>query len=88
MFPYNIWKNPKWCLYNNLSGNIILKHPWRKGINILCPHCGKTLIFENYKAQCCDHNFGISFGEVHQKEPVGKHNSNKRGWASIRPYKP
>jgi len=52
MFPYNILKNPKWCLYNNLSGDIILKHPWGNGIKIPCPHCGKILIFENYKAQC------------------------------------
>ncbi|MBL7129747.1 MAG: hypothetical protein ISS16_12310 [Ignavibacteria bacterium] len=87
MFPDEINKNPIWCLYDNLSGITILKHPWQTGLKVNCPHCNKLLNFEKYKASCCGFNFGISFNEVHQKEPVGTHDKTSgRGWESIRPY--
>lgn len=87
MFPDKIYHNPTWCLYDNTSGKTILKHPWRKGIKVNCPHCDKLLNFEKYKANCCGHSFGISFNEVSQHEPIGTHDRiTGRGWDSIRPY--
>ena len=87
MFPIEIWNNPIWCLYGDTSDNIRLKHPWEDDFIVPCPHCGKVLQFKNYKAICCDKNFGISFNEICQKEIIGKHNRKfGRGWASIRPY--
>jgi hypothetical protein len=87
MFPYEIWTHPVWCLYDNTSGRVILKHPWRKGLQVPCPHCGKPLTVENYKAACCNQEFGTGFGEIHQREPVGTHDrTSGRGWFSLRPY--
>ncbi len=88
MFPKEIYNNPIWCLYDNLSGKIILKYPWRKGLTVPCPYCGKPLVFSQYKAICCGKDFRISFGEVSQRQPIGSHNRTKgRGWVSLRPYK-
>ncbi len=88
MLHSDIWNSSVWCLYDSLFGEILLKHPWRKGQEVPCPHCGKTLVIENYRAKCCDHEFKASFGEICQCEPVGKHNRKSgRGWTSIRPYK-
>lgn len=87
MFPREIWYNPVWCLYDNTSGNIILKHPWRKGLDVLCPYCGKVLRVADYKAICCNQEFRISHHEISQIKPIGTHQRKTgRGWASIRPY--
>lgn len=88
MFPREIWFNPIWCLYDNMSGKIILKHPYHKGLNVPCPYCAKNLIFKDYKASCCNQEFKTGFNEVIQREPYGTHQRNSgRGWASIRPFK-
>ncbi len=51
MFPREIWENPIWCLYYNLSGQVVLKHPWRDGLVVECPHCGEPLAVEGYEAR-------------------------------------
>jgi hypothetical protein len=82
-FPERIW-----CLYDNLAGKIILKHPYRPGMTVPCPHCGKALAIEKYRATCCGQEFKTSFGEIAQRQPVGEHNRTAgRGWNSLRPYK-
>ena len=87
MFPKEIWFNPVWCLYDNISGEIILKHPWRKGITVLCPHCGKELSVFEYKAQCCGQIFKIGNSEIRQVQPHGYHDKKYgRGWQSLRPF--
>lgn len=83
MFPQSIW-----YLYDNVAGSIILKHPYSRGMAVPCPHCGKTLIVENYRAACCGYTFRTSFGEIAQREHVGEHHrTTGRGWSSLRPYK-
>ena len=67
MFPKEIWFNPVWCLYDDINGCIVLKHPFRAGLVVLCPHCGKPLHFEHYQTACCGHTFATSFGEIRQK---------------------
>lgn len=84
----NQFPEKKWYLYDNISSNVVLKHPYRTGMKVLCPYCKKLLVIENYRAACCDNQFKIGFGEIHQVEPIGKHNKVKdRGWQSLRPYK-
>lgn len=88
MFPREIWANPIWCLYANLSGQVVLKHPWRAGLVVACPHCGEPLAVEDYKADCCGRSFKTGFGEIRQIEPVGTHDhTSGRGWASLRAYR-
>jgi len=87
MFPRGIWDNPIWCLYDNTSGHVVLKHPWRNGLVVDCPHCGEPLAVEDYGARCCSQYFKIGFGEIRQIEPVGTHDRTSGcGWASLRPY--
>jgi hypothetical protein len=88
MFPYEIYIKPIWCLYDDMAGQIMLKHPWGKRIKVVpCPHCGNALVVENYKATCCGKNFKTGFSEFRQVEPVGTHKrASGRGWASLRPY--
>jgi hypothetical protein len=82
-FPEN-----RWYLYDNTSGGVILKHPYRPGIKVLCPYCNKPLVIDNYRATCCNNQFKTYFGEIHQIIPVGKHDKTKgRGWQSLRPFK-
>jgi hypothetical protein len=82
MFPKAIW-----YLYDDTSGNTVLKHRYREGKSVPCPHCGEPLMVENYRASCCGHAFKTSFGEIRQREPVARHNRRSgRGWASLRPY--
>jgi hypothetical protein len=77
----------RWYLYDTTNGTIVLKHPYKPGMEVPCPHCGKVLAIENYQAQCCGQQFKTGFGEVHQKEPVGQHQKTVgRGWQSLRPY--
>ncbi|MFA5866223.1 MAG: hypothetical protein WC975_16240 [Phycisphaerae bacterium] len=78
-----------WYFYDNTEGNIVLKHPYQKGMEVPCPYCGKLLAVENYRAQCCNQQFKTGFWEIRQIEPVGKHQKTQgRGWQSLRPYKP
>lgn len=86
-FPYEIRKNPIWCLYDNMAGQIILKHPFWSGLAVPCPHCSKTLRIDNYKAVCCGYTFRTGFGEIAQREPYGQHKkTDGRGWKSLRPF--
>ena len=79
----------RWYLYDNLSGAVILKHPYRPGLKIRCPHCGEQLKVERYTASCCGEEFKTSFGEIHQRRAVGIHDrTSGRGWASLRPFVP
>jgi hypothetical protein len=87
MFPRAIWNHPVWCLYDDTSGNVVLKHPYKRGRPISCPHCGQTLQMENYMATCCGQEFKTSFGEIRQRAPLGAHQRHSGcGWASLRPY--
>lgn len=87
MFTREIWENPIWCLYDNLAGHVVLKHPWRDGLVVECPHCGEPLAVEGYRAHCCGQHFKTGFGEIRQIEPVGTHDrTSGRGWASLRAY--
>ena len=82
MFPQRIW-----YLYDNTSGKVILKHPYRRGMTVPCPYCGKSLVIANYRAACCGNEFHTSFGEIAQRQPVGDHNrTSGRGWGSLRPF--
>ena len=77
----------KWYLYDTTSGNIILTHPYVNGMTVLCPHCNKPLIIENYTAECCGNQFKTSFGGIRQVKSIGSHNKMVgRGWQSLRPY--
>ncbi len=88
MFPLEIWHRPIWCLYDNLSNQTILKHPWRKGLEVPCPHCGKILNVIEYKAKCCNQEFKVGNGAISQKNPAGIHSKTAgRGWASLRPFR-
>ncbi len=88
MFTREIWENPIWCLYDNLAGQVVLKHPWRDGLVVECPHCGEPLAVEGYIAHCCGQHFKTGFGEIRQIEPVGTHDrTSGRGWASLRAYR-
>lgn len=87
-FPRAIISDPIWCLYDNLRGEVILKHPYWRGLHVPCPHCAKELHVDGYRAACCGFTFKTSFGEIHQCEPHGRHDkSSNRGGASIRPYR-
>ncbi len=88
MFPLEIWRKPIWCLYDNMAGQVVLKHPWRRGLVVPCPNCGEPMTVENYKAECCGQLFKTAFNEIRQVEPVGTHDrTSGRGWASLRPYR-
>ena len=77
----------RWYLYDDMSGNIVLKHPYRASMKVLCPHCDKAFVIENYRTECCNHHFKIRFGEICQVEPIGRHGKTEgRGWSSLRPY--
>lgn len=83
----NLFPEKKWYLYDNMSGDVVLKHPYRPGMKVLCPHCDKEFVIENYRAECCNHHFKIGFAEIRQMEPTGKHSKVKgRGWSSLRPH--
>ena len=43
MFPREIWENPIWRLCDNTSGQVVLKHPSRRGLVVECPHCGEAI---------------------------------------------
>lgn len=89
MFPPEISVKPYWCLYDTMSGQTILKYPWREGQEVPCPHCGNRLLFKNYVANCCGEAFRSGSGEIHQKRPVATHTKRiGRGWTSLRPYPP
>src|SRR6185369_9355903 len=94
MFPQSIWNRPIWCLYDDTSGRVVLKHPWRKGMSVPCPHCGKPLAVETNKAACCSQEFRTSFGEIRQREPAGSRTPDFRprlgvsGHARHRPVRP
>lgn len=82
MFPKKIW-----YLYDNTSGNVVLKHPYSAGISVPCPQCQRPLEIQNYRATCCGKTFKTSFGEISQRERVGEHHRQRgRGWDSLRPY--
>lgn len=76
----------KWYLYNTNRGSIVLKHLYRPGLTVLCPHCHKPLIVNKYFARCCQHTFKCSFGEIAQVDAIGGHNKTITGWRSLRPY--
>lgn len=83
-FPEN-----KWYLYDDMSGNIVLKHPYRPEMTVSCPHCNNFLMIDNYRDKCCGNEFKIGFGEIRQIKPVGQHkNVQGRGWQSLRLYEP
>lgn len=83
----NQFPEKRWYLYDDTNRNIRLKHPYWPNAEVKCPYCEELMIIENYKAQCCGNVFKISFGEIRQTEPVGKHNKvNNRGWSSLRPF--
>jgi hypothetical protein len=85
--PSKFMAKPAWWLYDNTIGNIVLKHPYYRGIKVRCPHCGLELTIKDYRAECCGRSFRISEGEIAQREPVGKHTKTSgRGWASLRPW--
>ena len=87
MFPRAIWTNPIWCLYDNTSGKIILKHPWQRDKAVRCPYCGEPLDVQNYRATCCGQEFRTSFGEIAQRAPFGTHTRETGcGWSSLRPF--
>jgi hypothetical protein len=87
MFPSEIWRSPIWCLYDNMAGQVVLKHPWRCGLDVSCPYCGTLLSVDNFAAACCGRQFKTGFNEIRQVEPVGTHDRKSgRGWASLRPY--
>lgn len=78
-----------WYCYDNMSGQTMLKHPYRAGAGVPCPHCGETLRVQDYRASCCGQEFRTSFGEIAQREPVGSHSRKSgRGWKSLRLYVP
>ena len=82
MFP-----EQRWYLYDNISGFTILKHPYKRGRRIPCPHCGRLLKFDQHSASCCNEIFKVGFGEIRRKRPVGIHaRVTGRGWDSLRPY--
>jgi hypothetical protein len=68
---FNQFPEKRWYLYDDLGGNIVLKHPYWHNIEVKCPHCEKVLILENYRAQCCEKTFKTGFGAIRQVEPVG-----------------
>ncbi len=70
MFPPEISVKPYWCLYDTMSGQTILKYPWREGQEVPCPHCGNRLLFKNYVANCCGEAFRSGSGEIHQNAPL------------------
>lgn len=83
----NMFPDRRWYLYDNTAGSTVLKHPYRAGDQVPCPHCGSPLAIENYRAACCGKTLKTSFGEIAQREPVGTHErSIGRGWSSLRPY--
>jgi hypothetical protein len=83
----NPFPEKRWYLYDDTNGNIRLKHPYWPKIKVKCPYCNKLLTVENYKAQCCGKIFKTGFWEIHQIEPIGKHNKTSgRGWDSLRPF--
>lgn len=82
MFP-----DSRWYLYDSTSGTTILKHPFRPGMSVPCPHCGQPLLIEGYSAFCCGEQFKTSFGEISQRRPVSTHIRGAGcGWASLRPF--
>jgi len=76
-----------WFTYVALDGRVLLKHRYRESLTILCPHCSKALEIREYRAQCCDQTFKISFGAITQHKPVGRSEERPRGWKSLRPYR-
>jgi hypothetical protein len=89
MFPSEFTAKPAWWLYDTTTGNVVLKHFYLQGMTVRCPHCGLELTIKDYKAECCGRTFRTGFGEIAQREPVGKHTKTSgRGWASLRPYLP
>jgi len=85
----NMFPDRCWYLYDNTSGRIVLKHPYREGDSVPCPHCDAILAIEDYRAACCGKTFKTGFGEIAQREPVGiSQRSTGRGWGSLRPYEP
>jgi hypothetical protein len=86
MWPREIWQKPLWCLYDNTSGTIILKHPFGNIGAVPCPRCLKPLVVEKYRASCCGFNFRTGFHEISQIEPFGTHEKKSgRGWETLRP---
>jgi hypothetical protein len=84
---YGNFPEKKWYLYDATDGRIVLKHPFRRGMEIPCPYCGSLLIINDYKATCCGQLFKTAFYEIHQVKPFGYQNrKTKKGWASLRPY--
>jgi len=87
MLPPEFSASSAWWLYDTTDGRVILKHPYRPGMQVLCPHCGHKLTIKDYRAECCGRTFRTGFGEIAQKAPVGKHTKTSgRGWSSIRPF--
>jgi hypothetical protein len=86
-FPAAVWRKPVWCLYDDMSGNTRLVHPYRLDLSVPCPHCGAPLRIADYRARCCGQEFKTGFGSVAQVAPVGRHaRRSGRGWGSLRPY--
>ena len=82
MFP-----EKRWYLYDNVSGSTVLKHPYRSGSKVHCPHCGSLLKVRDYSASCCEEVFKTGHGEIHQQRPLETHHHIRgRGWQSLRPY--
>ena len=85
MFPSEFTAKPAWWLYDNIAGNVVLKHFYLQGMKVRCPHCGLELTIKDYRAECCGRSFRTGFGEIAQKEPVGKHTRTSGcGWSSLR----
>jgi len=86
---FNRFPADAWYLYDNTSGDVVLKHPYHPGESVPCPHCGQTLIVDNYRADCCNQEFKTGFGEIRQRQALGSHDrTSGRGWASLRLFKP
>lgn len=84
---FGLFPDIRWYLYDNCSGRVVLKHPYKPGMDVPCPHCGVVLVVESYEAECCGQVFKTGFGEICQKEAVGTHTKRiGRGWKSLRPY--
>ena len=85
--PSKFTAKPAWWLYDTTTGNVVLKHPYHRGMKVRCPHCGLELTIKDYRAECCGRSFRTGFGEIAQREPVGKHTKTSgRGWSSLRPF--
>lgn len=87
IFPPEFTAKPAWWLYDTTTGNVVLKHPYHRGMKVPCPHCGLELAIKDYRAECCGRSFRTGFGAIAQKEPVGHHTKTSgRGWSSLRPF--